>query len=202
MKLHESMFPIVINSVANSLVTFTSPTDGVWGDGRKACGHHNLEYFLSRAISHPDSHIVESVGGHKFPITFYCGDDCGLITFDSFNNGVWHETKNTPEEKSGLSITHFFEVGYKIMNNSIESIVGDIVIEPTYQECAIEDMPLGAKLLGYYNTDGEFVELTFRPRVIEVHDNCICLLMHFHHKGDGVDGEASFLRNRKIRYEK
>lgn len=200
MKLHESMFPIVINSVGNSLITFTSPTDGVWVSGNKIGDMHDLEYFLSKVITNPGLYIVESVGGHKFPITFNCLG--GVITFESFNRGVWHaEWPSDTESVTGYHISHFFQGGYEIMNNSIESIVGDIVIEPNYQECAIEDMPLGAKLLGFYH-DGEFVDLTFRPRVIEVHDDCICLLMHFHHKGDGVGGEANFPRNRKIRYEK
>lgn len=182
MKLQESMFPIVIYSKgANSNVTFNDKDNGFWDSGKKT----GIKFEELIELGE-----VKAVGGNEFPIVFSTNIHQN-ITFSSLNDGVWDDGS-----KTGLKISHFFKNGNVIVNSGKKSDL------PTYQECAIEDMPLGAKLLGYYNTDGEFVELTFRPRVIEVHDNCICLLMHFHHKGDGVDGEASFLRNRKIRYEK
>lgn len=201
MKLHKSMFPIVINSVGNSLVTFTSPVDGLWESGGIPSDEHDLEYFLSRVISKPELYIVESVGGHEFPITFNCGYACGLITFNSFNNGDWHEGNGWPEEKTGLSICHFFEQGYEIVNNSIESITGDIFATETYHECAIEDMPLGAKLLGFYH-DGEFVEMTLSPSGIEVHENSYTLLLRYGVSPSRVFAEVNLKRGEMVRYEK
>lgn len=191
MKLHKSMFPIVIKSVGVNRITFTSPECGVWeGSVRGASNKHDLEYFLSRVIGKPDQYIVESVGGHKFPIVLSTNIK-QYITFSSFNQGVWEDGSTTC-----LNISHFFEHGEVIVSGVVKPI------KPTYQECAIEDMPLGAKLLGFYNMEGDFVELTFRPKVIEVNDDCICLRMHFSNKGEGVGGEANFPRHRKIRYEK
>lgn len=206
MKLHESMFPIVINSIGNSLVTFTSPTDGAWLSGLKVSAKHDLDYFLSRSIEKPDQYIVESVGGHKFPITFYCGGDTGLITFDSFNNGDWHCGNNTPSEKTKLSIAHFFEMDYKVVDykvgdNSTESIFGDIFAVESHQECAIEDMPLGAKLLGFYH-DGKFVEISLSPSGIEVHDNSYTLLLRYGVSPSRVLAEVNLKRGEMVRYEK
>lgn len=201
MKLHESMFPIVINSVGNSLVTFTSPTDGTWESGRKASDKHDLEYFLSKVIKDPEWYIVESVGGHEFPITFNCGYACGLITFNSFNNGDWHECNGWQEEKTSLPIGHFFEQGYEIVNNSVESITGDIFAPETYQECAIEDMPLGAKLLGFYH-DSDLVEIAISPNNIEVHENSYTLLLRHGVSPSRVFAEVNLKRGEMVRYEK
>ncbi|EFR5223077.1 hypothetical protein HYL88_004633 [Salmonella enterica subsp. enterica serovar Infantis] len=47
---------------------------------------------------------------------------------------------------------------------------------PDYRIYKIEDMPVGATLLGVQRENGEWDELKFKPRRIEVHDDVICLL--------------------------
>lgn len=201
MKPNESMFPIVIDSVGVGRVTFTTPTDGVWDNGAKVSGHHDVDYFLSRAIAHPDQYIVKSIGGNEFPITFYCGDDCGLVTFDSCSSGTWHEGNGLAEEKIRLSIDIFFARGYEIVNGSIKSIVGEAVIDLTYQECAIEDMPIGAKLLGFYH-DSELVEIAISPNNIEVHENSYTLLLRHGVSPSRVFAEVNLKRGEMVRYKK
>lgn len=197
MKLHKSMFPIVINSLEVSRVTFASSNNGEWDGGLKVSNKHSLAYFLSRTTELPDQYVIESVGGHKFPITFNCGGGCGLITFDSFNNGIWYNSNG----KTNLFIAHFFEMGYEIVSNSLESISCDIFAVETYHECAIEDMPIGAKLLGFYH-DGELVEIVISPNNIEVHENSYTLLLRYGVSPSRVFAEVNLKRGEIVRYEK
>lgn len=189
MKLHESMFPIVINSVGNSWVTFTSPTEGLWESGHKVDDRHDLEYFLSKVIARPDLYIVESVGGNEFPIVLSININQN-ITFNSFNDGVWDDGSKTT-----LKISHFFNTGNVIVSDSEKSE------QPTYRECAIEDMPLGAKLLGFYH-DSELVEIAISPNNIEVHENSYTLLLRHGVSPSRVFAEVNLKRGEKVRYEK
>lgn len=67
----------------------------------------------------------------------------------------------------------------------------------------VEQMPVGATLHYVQREDGEWEELKFKPRRIEVHDDIICLLSGysgFSTKALNYSAEINIKRGTKIKY--
>lgn len=192
-ELHEKIFPVVISSTNSGEVTFTSPTAGVWGSGEKT--RLPLESFIKKAKETPEDYVIDSVGGHRFPITFRT-HLAGLITFYSFNVGKWHKFDSPTNEITTYPIAYFFGRGYEIVDSPSDSVIEDT--DPNYKECAIEDIPLGVKLVGFKDGD-TFVELVMTPNVVEVGMECINLIVRRDPPLDIV-AEVNFKRGQIIRY--
>lgn len=206
-ELHETIFPVVIDNKGVGKVTFTSRYDaqygwmeeGVWESGDKTS--YSFAHFMKKVKESPEDYVIVSVGGHQFPITFLT-HHVGLITFYSLHVGKWHEFDSPTNEITTYPIAYFFGQGYEIVGGPSDGVVKVIVedTDPNYKECAVEDMPLGVKLMGFKDGD-TFVELVMTPNVVEVGMECINLLMRRDHPLDIV-AEVNFKRGQIIRYTK
>lgn len=67
----------------------------------------------------------------------------------------------------------------------------------------VEQMPVGATLHSIQRENGEWDELKFKPRRIEVHDDVICLLSGYasgYKTGNNYGAEINIKRGTKIKY--
>lgn len=63
-------------------------------------------------------------------------------------------------------------------------------------------MPVGAMLLGVQRENGEWDELKFKPRRIEVHDDVICLLSGYaggYKSGNNYGAEINIKRGTNVK---
>ena len=68
--------------------------------------------------------------------------------------------------------------------------------------CKVENMPVGATLLGVQRENGEWDELKFKPRRIEVHDDVICLLSGYaggYKSGNNYGAEININRGTNVK---
>lgn len=71
-----------------------------------------------------------------------------------------------------------------------------------YRICKVENMPVGATLLGVQRENGEWDELKFKPRRIEVHDDVICLLSGYsggYKSGNNYWAEINIKRGTNVK---
>lgn len=68
--------------------------------------------------------------------------------------------------------------------------------------CRIEDMPIVAKLTAINIGDGAWLECVITPKRIEIHDDVICLLLHYGSGNGSVAGEINIKRGALVRWSK
>ncbi|WDR21502.1 hypothetical protein PJM39_0009 [Salmonella phage vB_SenS_UTK0006] len=81
-------------------------------------------------------------------------------------------------------------------------LIDNPVKTETESVCNIEDMPVGATLLGVQRENGEWDELKFKPRRIEVHDDVICLLSGYaggYKRGNNYGAEININRGTNVK---
>lgn len=71
-----------------------------------------------------------------------------------------------------------------------------------YIESAIEDMPIGAQIVGIKRCEDEWDDLNMKVRRVEVHDDIIVLLAHHSMHGVGYGAEVNIKRGTIVRYTK
>lgn len=134
----------------------------------------------------------------KFPITFeYRG--VGHFSFTDENTCTKFNEYGSPDV-STMEIEHFIEAHNKHYNSlkdygyampgytclHYKPYKGQVlpVRSPERAEItmvpqgAIEDMPLGASIIGIKDDNGDWQDVSFPVKQIEVHDDLICLLAH------------------------
>ena len=155
-----------------------------------------------------------------YPITFI-SDGFGEFTFTSKT-----ECTNPYGEKRGPSIEYFIsqhniwnpdneekkdyyfhnvKSGKKCEFDSRGWNVGDMAMRiaatvTASGTCKVEQMPLGAKLIGILKESGEWVDLSVKPVRIEVDCNAIAFLMHQAPCKDGLYGEVRVNKGTVIKW--
>lgn len=135
------------------------------------------------------------------------GELQGTTIEQLFERNAKYNPNNKPEddyyvkELGGLDKQHDFSAAFGVKGDYSFISSAAIAGSPDAGECAIEKMPIGASIMGYFDGD-DFVKLAFTPKHIEVHDDVIILLLHY---GAGsksrVAGEVNLPRGTRIRFE-
>lgn len=176
LKANEINFPITFNDCANGLsITFYSATsNGVWSGGDKSS--LSLSYFIKLHNEHnPHNEIDER---YRYAMA----------------------------EKKEHNDT-IDSIGYFFANTGEARFYGDVFTASIGAKdydyiCDVELMPVGAILVGIQRECGEWDDLKFKPRRIEVHDDTITLLSGYaggYQTGNNYSGEINIKRGTKVK---
>lgn len=143
-------FPITFKNCANGKnITYHSEHgNGVWSDGWKSS--LSLKYFINLHNEHNQS--------NSNVLRYY------------YEMAEKREYDDLLDALKYLNIKH----GHVNLNGAV--FTASVGAKDYDYICKVENMPVGATLLGVQSENGEWDELKFKPRRIEVHDDVICLL--------------------------
>ncbi|AWY04308.1 hypothetical protein HOT39_gp06 [Escherichia phage LL5] len=134
-------------------VTFTSKTHGEWGCG--GITGFKLEYFVNKHNNKNPDNIHGKDGYYEMAA---CGRE---------------EKREYDDLLDALKYLNI-KPGQVNLNGAV--FTASVGAKDYDYICKVENMPVGATLLGVQRENGEWDELKFKPRRIEVHDDVICLL--------------------------
>ncbi|EDJ1279842.1 hypothetical protein GE594_10290 [Salmonella enterica] len=147
-------FPITFKFYQPDMqVTFTSKTRGEWEGG--GITGFKLEYFVNKHNNKNPDNIPGKDGYYEMAA---CGRE---------------EKREYDDLLDALKYLNI-KPGQVNLNGAV--FTASVGAKDYDYICKVENMPVGATLLGVQRENGEWDELKFKPRSIEVHDDVICLL--------------------------
>ena len=155
-------YPITFYTAGNSTIRFTSRDNGVYSDGQKS--ELKVDFFVNghnKFNPHNEKdkvYYVEDITKHLFGET-------------PFGGGKTSIQQIIDEEIHKAAVKMKAPGGWRIDKSAF-----------AYQEIvtqgAIEDMPLGASIIGIKDNNGEWHDFSFPVKRIELHEDLICILAH------------------------
>lgn len=177
-------YPITFRSAGNSTIRYTSRDNGVYSDGQKS--ELKVDFFVNGHNKYnPNNekdkiYYVEDITKHLFGNAPICGGK------SYFAQAIDNAARR---------------IGEQIHSQTING--PGIVARNLVSQSAIEDMPVASTLKGVRLDDGTWYELTAKPKMIEIHDDAVILLLHYGGaKNRTFAGEISIKRGTKVKYTK
>lgn len=182
LKANEINFPIIFNFPADYTmkhITFENDSDnGTWANGNKS--GLPLSYFIKQ-------HNIQNPYNTEGKPYFY-------------KMAAKKEKKR--EDNDLLDALSYLNIkpGQVFFNGAV--FTASISAKDYDYICDVELMPVGAILVGIQRECGEWDELKFKPRRIEVHDDTITLLSGYaggYKTGNNYSGEINIKRGTKVK---
>lgn len=154
-------YPIVFHC-GGSTIRFTSRDSGVYSDGQKS--ELKVDLFVNghnKFNPHNETgkvYYVEDITKHLFGETPFGG---GKTSIQQIIGEEIHKAAVKMKAPGGWRIDKSAFAHQEIVTQG-----------------AIEDMPLGASIIGIKYDNGDWQDVSFPVKQIEVHDDLICLLAH------------------------
>lgn len=174
LKVDEIIYPITFNSYGVGKFKFTSRNNGFKTDliGRQVKYNGSVDHFVAQ--------------NNRF----------------NPNNSPAKDYYYIMAEKKDHNDT-IDSIGYFFDKTGAESFFTASTVAKDYDYiCNVENMPVGAALLGIQRENGEWDELKFKPRSIEVHDDIICLLSGYsggYKSGNNYGAEINIKRGTNVK---
>lgn len=184
-------YPIVFRSAGNSTIRYTSPDNGVYSDGQKS--DLKVDFFVNghnKFNPHNEKdkiYYVEDITKHLFgdaPIGG--GKSYFAQAIDNAARRIGEQIHSQTIKASG---------GWRIDKSGI-------ACQEIVTQGAIEDMPLGASIIGIKDDNGDWQDVSFPVKQIEVHDDLICLLAHHgSYRGKAFAAELNIKRGTMVKWK-
>lgn len=179
-------YPITFYTVGNSTIRFTSRDNGVYSDGTKS--ELKVDFFVNghnKFNPHNEKdkvYYVEDITKHLFGET-------------PFGGGKTSIQQIIGEEIHKAAVKMKAPGGWRIDKSAF-----------AYQEIvtqgAIEDMPLGASIIGIRDNNGDWSDVSFPVKRIELHEDLICILAHHgSYKDKPFAAELSIKRGTMVKWK-
>lgn len=159
-----------------------------------------------KEITYPITFVSAGVGEFTFTSKTECTDPHGIKCAGNISHFIKQHNIWNPDNDDERDY-HFYHVkfGGKCAVASGTIHIGDAVMrtgatETTSGICKIEQMPIGAKLIGAQKESGEWVGLDVKPVRIEVDDETITFLLHQPFRKGEFAGEVSMKRGTVIKW--
>ncbi len=176
-------YPITFHTVGYSTIRYTSPDNGVYSDGQKS--DFKVDFFV-------DAHNKFNPHNEKDKV-YYVED----ITKHLFGDAPIGGGKSYFAQAIDNAARR---IGEQIHSQTING--PGIIARNLVSQSAIEDMPLAATLKGVQLDDGTWYELTAKPKMIEIHDDTVILLLHYGGaKNRTVAGEIGIKRGTMVKWK-
>lgn len=182
LKANEINFPIIFNFPADYTmknITFENDSgNGTWANGNKS--GLPLSYFIKQ---HNAQNPYNTEGKPYF-----------------YKMAAKKEKKR--EDNDLLDALKYLNIrtGHVNLNGAV--FTASVGSKDYDYICKVENMPVGAALLGVQRESGEWDELKFKPRRIEVHDDVICLLSGYsggYKSGNNYGAEINIKRGTNVK---
>jgi hypothetical protein len=184
-------YPITFRSAGNSTIRYTSRDNGVYSDGQKS--EFKVDFFVNghnKYNPHNEKdkiYYVEDITKHLFgdaPIGG--GKSYFAQAIDNAARRIGEQIHSQTIKASG---------GWRIDKSGI-------ACQEIVTQGAIEDMPLGASIIGIKDDNGDWQDVSFPVKQIEVHDDLICLLAHHgSYKGKAFAAELNIKRGTMVKWK-
>ena len=186
LSLDNIKYPITFHTTGKSTIRYTSRDNGVYSDGTKS--ELKVDFFVNghnKFNPHNEEdkvYYVEDITKHLFGET-------------PFGGGKTAIQKIIGEEIHKAAVEMKAPGGWRIDKSAF-----------AYQEIvtqgAIEDMSLGASIIGIKDDNGDWQDVSFPVKQIEVHDDLICLLAHHgSYKGKAFAAELNIKRGTIVKWK-
>lgn len=152
-------YPITFYTVGNSTIRFTSRDNGVYSDGQKS--ELKVDFFVN-------GHNKFNPHNEKDKV-YYVED----ITKHLFGDAPIGGGKSYFAQAIDNAARR---IGEQIHSQTIKA--SGLVAQDVVSHGAIENMPLGASIIGIKDDNGDWQDVSFPVKQIEVHDDLICILAH------------------------
>lgn len=179
-------YPIVFSTPGNSKIRYTSPDNGTYESGLRSS--YNVDYFVSlHNMVNPHNekdkvYYVEDITKHLFGETPFGG---GKTSIQQIIDEQIHKAAVEMKAPGGWRIDKSAFAHQEIVTQG-----------------AIEDMPLGASIIGIKDDNGDWQDVSFPVKKIEVHDDLICLLAHHgSYKGKAFAAELNIKRGTMVKWK-
>ena len=155
-------YPITFYTVGNSTIRFTSRDNGVNSDGQKS--ELKVDFFVNghnKFNPHNEKdkvYYVEDITKHLFGETPFGG---GKTSIQQIIGEEIHKAAVKMKAHGGWSIDK-----------------SGIACQEIVTHGAIEDMPLGASIIGIRDNNGDWHDVSFPVKRIELHEDMICIMAH------------------------
>lgn len=155
-------YPITFYTVGNSTIRFTSRDNGVYSDGQKS--ELKVDFFVNghnKFNPHNEKdkvYYVEDITKHLFGET-------------PFGGGKTSIQQIIGEEIHKAAVKMKAPGGWRIDKSGI-------ACQEIVTHGAIEDMPLGASIIGIRDNSGDWHDVSFPVKRIELHEDMICIMAH------------------------
>lgn len=169
-------FPITFKNCANGKnITYHSEHgNGVWSDGWKSS--LSLKFFINLHNEHNQS-------------------NSNVLRY-------YYEMAEKREDNDLLDAMKYLNIKPGQVNLNGAVFTASVGAKDYDYICKVENMPVGATLLGVQRENGEWDELKFKPRRIEVHDDVICLLSGYsggYKSGNNYGAEINIKRGTNVK---
>lgn len=178
LKVDEIIYPITFDSYGVGKFKFTSRNNGVKTDllGREVKYNGSVDHFVAQN---------NRFNPNNSPAKDY----------------YYTMTENKEHSDTIDSIGYFFANAGEARFHG-DTFTASIGAKDYDYICDVELMPVGAILVGIQRECGEWDELKFKPRRIEVHDDTITLLSGYaggYKTGNNYSGEINIKRSTKVK---
>lgn len=155
-------YPITFHTTGNSTIRFTSRDNGVYSDGQKS--GLKVDFFVN---AHNDFnphnekdkvYYVEDITKHLFGETPFGG---GKTSIQQIIDDEIHKAAAEMKASGGWRIDKSAFANQEIVTQG-----------------KIEDMPLGASIIGIRDNNGDWHDVSFPVKRIELHEDMICIMAH------------------------
>ena len=183
-------YPIVFHC-GGSTIRFTSRDNGVYSDGQKS--ELKVDFFVNghnKFNPHNEKdkvYYVEDITKHLFGETPFGG---GKTSIQQIIGEEIHKAAVEMKAPGGCKIDKSDLI-------TIRSKIGGVEYEGK-----IEKMPLGASIIGIKDDNGDWHDVSFPIKRIEVHDDLICLLAHHgSYKNNPFSAELNIKRGTMVKWK-
>ena len=179
-------YPIVFRTVDYSTIRYTSPDNGVYSDGLKS--GFKVDFFVdahNKLNPHNEKdkvYYVEDITKHLFGETPFGG---GKTSIQKIIGEEIHNTAVEMKEPGCWRIDKSAFANQEIVKHG-----------------AIEDMPIGASIIGIKDDNGDWHDVSLPIKRIEVLDDLICLLAHHgSYKNNPFSAELNIKRGTMVKWK-
>lgn len=178
-------YPIVFHC-GGSTIRFTSRNNGVYSDGQKS--ELKVDFFVNghnKFNPHNEKdkvYYVEDITKHLFGET-------------PFGDGKTSIQQIIGEEIHKAAVKMKAPGGWRIDKSGI-------ACQEIVTQGAIEDMPLGASIIGIRDNNGDWHDVSFPVKRIELHEDMICILAHHgNYKDKPFAAELNIKRGTMVKWK-
>lgn len=155
-------YPIVFRSAGNSTIRYTSRDNGVYSDGNKS--ELKVDFFV-------DAHNKFNPHNEKDKVYYVEDITKHLFGETPFGGGKTSIQQIIGEEIHKAAVKMKAPGGWRIDK-------GAFAYQEIVTQGAIEDMPIGASIIGIRDNNGDWNDVSFPVKRIELHEDLICILAH------------------------
>ena len=176
-------YPITFHTNGNSTIRYTSRDNGVYSDGTKS--ELKVDFFVN-------GHNKYNPHNEKDKI-YYVED----ITKHLFGDAPIGGGKSYFAQAIDNAARR---IGEQIHSQTIKA--SGLVAQDVVSYGAIENMPLGASIIGIRDNNGDWHDVSFPVKRIELHEDMICILAHHgSYKDNPFSAELNIKRGTMVKWK-